>query len=155
MATGRGGGGERDGEAAVGVDEGEHVAAEAGLEAHHGIAGEHFEGLSLVALGWAGFARPGRGLGAPPGIQADGGVSHLVGGPSDEAPDGGDTGHGEALLRTPRTHQDVQFSLPEIGIAGPEAAEFLPQRRGPLRLAATAGSAGAGGQGGGMAPGFA
>ena len=62
LAARRGGGGKGDGEAGGGVDEGEHVAAEAGLEAHHGIAGEHLEWPMPEALGWAGFAGPGHGF---------------------------------------------------------------------------------------------
>ena len=96
LAARRGGGGKGDGEAGVRVDEGEQVAAEAGLEAHHGIAGEHLEWPMSDTLGLAGFAGPGHGFGATAGVQADGGVPHLVGRPGDEASDGGDTGQGEA-----------------------------------------------------------
>ena len=52
LAAGRGGGSHGDGKAGGRIDEGEQVAAEASLEAHHGIAGEHFKRLGLAAVGW-------------------------------------------------------------------------------------------------------
>ncbi len=146
LAARRGGGGKGDGEAGGGVDEGEHVAAEAGLEAHHGIAGEHLEWPMPEALGWAGFAGPGHGFGAPTSIQADRGVPHLVGRPGDEAADGGDTGPGVVVLLTPGVEQDVEFGLAEVRVGRTQASNLREQCRGPNRLAATAGGAGAGGQ---------
>ena len=139
LAAGRGGGSHGDGEAGVRVDEGEQVAAEAGLEAHHGIAGEHLEWPMPDALGWAGFAGPGHGFGATAGVQADGGVPHLVGRPGDEASDGGDTGQGEAVLLTPGVEQDVEFGLAEVGVGRAQASNLREQCRGSNRLAATAG----------------
>ena len=150
LAARRGGGGKGDGETGVRVDEGEQVAAEAGLEAHHGIAGEHLEWHMPDALGLAGFAGPGHGFGAAAGVQAAGGVPHLVGRSGDEAPKGGDTGQGEILLRTPGAQQDMQLGLAEVGIGGAQAPDLLAQRRWPHGLTATAGRAGAGGQGRGL-----
>ena len=134
LAARRGGGGKGDGEAGVRVDEGEQGAAEAGLEAHHGIAGEHLEWPMPDALGWAGFAGPGHGFGATAGVQTAGGVPHLVGRPGDEASDGGDTGQGEAVLLTPGVEQDVEFGLAEVGVGRAQASNLREQCRGPNRL---------------------
>ena len=147
LAAGRGGGSHGDGKAGGRIDEGEQVAAEASLEAHHGIAGEHFKRLGLAAGGWPGFAGPGHGFGATAGVQADGGVPHLVGRPGDEASDGGDTGQGEAVLLTPGVEQDMEFGLAEVGVGRAQASNLREPCRGPHRLTATAGCAGVGGPG--------
>ena len=131
LAARRGGGGKGDGEVGVRVDEGEQVAAEAGLEAHHGIAGEHLEWSMPDALGLAGFAGPGPGFGAAAGGQTAGGVPQLVGRSGGEAPKCGDTGQGEILLRTPGAQQDRQLGLAEVGIGGAQAPDLLAQRRRP------------------------
>ena len=73
---------------------------------------------------------PGPGFEAAAGGQAAGGVPHFIGCPGDEAPDRGDTGQGEPLLRTPGAQQDLEFGLAEVGLAGPQAPDFLPQGLG-------------------------
>ncbi len=61
LATGRGGAGQGDGEAGLGVDEGEEVEPEAIPQADHGITGEDIEGQSGVALGGRALRRRGTG----------------------------------------------------------------------------------------------
>ena len=68
LAAGHGGGGPGDGDAAVGSDEREHVAAEPGLQPHHGLTGEHLKGPGVATLGWPGCAGPAHGFGAAAGV---------------------------------------------------------------------------------------
>ena len=82
------------------------------MEAHHGSQ----------ANTWSGTCR--NGFGAAAGVQAAGGVPHLVGRSGDEAPKGGDTGQGEILLRTPGAQQDMQLGLAEVGIGGAQAGSL-------------------------------
>ena len=134
VAARGGGGSQGEDEATVGIDEGEQVTAEARVQPHHGITGEHFQGRHRAPVGGPGFAGPARGLGAPAGIQADRDVPHLVGGAGDQAVDRGDTGEGEPLLRTPRLQEDLQLGLPEVGIGGTQTPDLLAQGRRPPGL---------------------
>ncbi|MCY3955119.1 MAG: hypothetical protein OXF47_03880, partial [Nitrospira sp.] len=147
VTAGGGGGGQGEGEATVGINEGEQVAAEARVEADHGITREDLQRPMAAALRGPSFAGPACGFGATPRIQADGSVPHLVGGAGDQAADGGDTGQGEPLLRTPRPHQDLQLGLAEVGVAGAQAPDLLAQGRGPRGLPTTVRGAGVSSQG--------
>ena len=117
------------------------------MEPDHGITGEQDQRLGGARPGRPGLAGPGGGLGAAAGIEAERGLAHVVGSPGDQAPDGGDTGEGPALLRTPGLQQDVQLGLPEVGVRGPEPADLLAQGGRPPGLPPPVRSPGAGGQG--------
>ena len=147
MAAGGGGGGQGEGEAGVGIDEGEQVATEPGMQADHSITREDLQRPMEAALRGPNFAGPAGGFGVAPGIQADRDMPHLVGRAGDQAADGGDTGKGEPLLRTPRPQQDLQLGLAEVGVEGAQAPDLLAQGRWPRGLSATVGGAGASGQG--------
>ena len=154
LAAGRGGRGHGDREARVGIEKGEQVAAEARLEPDDGITGEHLEGRGGVAAGFPRFARPHDGFRLAPRRQADGGVPHLVGRTGDQAPNGGDTGQGEAVGLTPRGQQDVEFGLPEVREGGAQTPDLLVQCGRAVGLAPSVGGTGAGGPGGGLTAGL-
>ena len=101
LSAGWGTGGEGDCEAAVGVDEGEQVAADAVADADHGIAGEDRERGVFLSFGLAVFAVPSHGFASSLVRKSGRRMTHLMRVFGDDPADRGDAGQGDSVLPAP------------------------------------------------------
>ncbi len=101
LLAGWGFGSEGDGQSAVGVNEGEQIAAEAVADTDYGIAGEDGERGMFLSFGLTIFALFSDGFGSSLWGKSDGSMAHLSGVFGDDSPDGGDAGLGDGVLWTP------------------------------------------------------
>lgn len=118
LSAGWGGGGEGDGESAVGVDEGEQIAADAVADTDYGIAGEDGEWGMSLSFGLAVFAGSLHPFGSSLWGKSDGGMAHLIGVFGDDSPDGGDAGQSHGVLLAPSGQQRMDFGFAEVGVLG-------------------------------------